>query len=632
MRQAAVLFAVCCAAASVLVAQQAPPQSGAPPSSTSQPPAQATPGQQPPPANQGQQPPVFRGGANLVRVDATVTDKRGNPVPDLTKDDFDVREDNIPQTIQTIKLVETNGAAPDDDTSLDIRSPAHAAAEAARDEIRVFVIFWDEYHIGQMIPALRARDVLTDFVQTAFGPTDLVALMDQLTPTDAIRFTRNRRELADDVHQLKGRQGVYIPPRSAIEEAQLSRGGGVETVRAQVTASALESTIAYLGTLKEGRKSILLVTQTIGQLSPDGPQATYDWLSSVVKSANANNTSIYVLDPRGLEMNARRSDVLAALAQDTGGRIFNQNYPAAALRDVVRNASAFYLLGYASSQNPVDGKFHQIRVSVKRPGLEVKARTGYIAPSLTQMEHARTEAAKEDAPPEITRALSAIVDAPHLPAPGDLWAGAARGSAGAAQVSVVWTPRHNADTATPPRPIAIHATTDSGQVLFDGPLTDNRADFAAPPGPLHIRRDLLDADGSVADKLETTLTVPDFDGGPLVLTTPVLYRAATPADLHTIQSAANPTPYAGRQFDRTDRIFIRFDALGSAAAGATVSVALLGRHGAKLADLPLTRSPRGYQIDLPVAAVGRGEYVISIAAVNGPASATALVAIRVGSQ
>ena len=87
-------------------------------------------------------------------------DRKGEPVTDLTKDDFEVREDGIPQTIDTIKLIEANGEAPDDDTSLPIRSPQHAAVEAARDDIRVFVIFWDEYHIGQMAPAIRAREAL----------------------------------------------------------------------------------------------------------------------------------------------------------------------------------------------------------------------------------------------------------------------------------------------------------------------------------------------------------------------------------------------------------------------------------------------------------------------------------------
>src|SRR6187549_3533000 len=255
-----------------------------------------------PPAPGQQQPPVFRGGTNQVRVDVTVLNRKGEPLTDLTKDDFEVREDGELQTIDNLKLVEADGAAPADDMSLPIRSSFHAAAEAARDEIRVFVIFWDEYHVGEMAPAIRARQALDNLVQLAFGPTDLVALMDQLTPTDAIKFTRDRRELAEQVHKLRGRQGVYVPARSAVEEAQMYRARDIEMLRSQVTATALEATIAFLGSIKEGRKAILFVSQTIGRVG-QGPMDTFSWLDGAIRTANANNTSIYAFDPRGLDMN-----------------------------------------------------------------------------------------------------------------------------------------------------------------------------------------------------------------------------------------------------------------------------------------------------------------------------------------
>ena len=162
MRKALLALVAAVAAAVTLGAHQPPP--------AQPPPAQPPATQQPPPPPPPQQPPpVFRAGTNQVRVDVTVLDRKGEPVTDLTKDDFDVREDGIPQTIDTIKLVEASGEAPEDDTSLPIRSPQHAAVEAARDDIRVFVIFWDEYHIGQMAPATRAREALTTRFATRFA-------------------------------------------------------------------------------------------------------------------------------------------------------------------------------------------------------------------------------------------------------------------------------------------------------------------------------------------------------------------------------------------------------------------------------------------------------------------------------
>ena len=589
------------------------------------PPTQTTQTQPPAPA---QPPPVFRAGTNQVRVDVTVLDRKGDPVTDLTKDDFDVREDGIPQTIDTIKLVEASGEAPTDDTSLPIRSPQHAAVEAARDDIRVFVIFWDEYHVGQMGPAIRAREALENFVQFAFGPTDLVALMDQLTPTDAIRFTRDRRALADQVHKMKGRQGIYVPARSAVEEAQMYRSRDIEMLRAQVTATALESTIGFLGSIKEGRKSILFVSQTIGRVGT-GPMDTFTWLDGAIRLANANNTSIYAFDPRGLDMNIRPSQILQSLAENTGGKQYSNNQPASSLREIVKSSRAFYLLGYASAKNPADGKFHKIAVKVKRPGVEVRARTGYYAPSTTEMTTAREKAAKEEAPPEISKALSTIVDAPHIAVFGDLWAGAAPGPDGSPRVTVSWTPREGASGVSG---VSVRASREDGHVYFDGPVVGNRVTFDAAPGPLRLSRRLIGPDGSAADRADTTLDVPDFARAPLSITSPVVFRARTPLELRAIQAEPDPQPFGGRQFERPDRIIARFSVAGAGAADATVTANLLGRRGAQLATLPLKTVPgRGYEIDLPIGSIARGEYVISIEASRGADQAKTLVSFRVGS-
>src|SRR5260221_11274985 len=85
------------------------------------PPAQPPANQQPPPPPQ--QPPVFKAGTNQVRVDVTVLDRKGDPVTNLTRDDFDVREDGLPQTLDTLKLVEAGATAPGARLTLPLRSP-----------------------------------------------------------------------------------------------------------------------------------------------------------------------------------------------------------------------------------------------------------------------------------------------------------------------------------------------------------------------------------------------------------------------------------------------------------------------------------------------------------------------------
>ena len=50
--------------------------------------------------------PTFREGVQLVEVDVIVTDRQGNPVRDLTKDDFEIIEEGRAQTVRTFSLVD----------------------------------------------------------------------------------------------------------------------------------------------------------------------------------------------------------------------------------------------------------------------------------------------------------------------------------------------------------------------------------------------------------------------------------------------------------------------------------------------------------------------------------------------
>ena len=87
--------------------------------------------------------------------------------------------------------------------------------------------------------------------------------------------------------------------------------------------------------------------------------------------------------------------------------IVNRNDLAVGMKQIVRDTSAYYLLGYSSTQAPSDGKFHEIKVRVKRPGVQVRARKGYWA--LTAEETTRALApAKPGLPKAVTDALASV--------------------------------------------------------------------------------------------------------------------------------------------------------------------------------------------------------------------------------
>ena len=77
---------------------------------------------------------------------------------------------------------------------------------------------------------------------------------------------------------------------------------------------------------------------------------------------------------------AASQDTLTSLAADTGGRAFTDtNDFGEAFTRVQRDMSAYYLLGYSSTNPTKDGRFRRIQVRVKRDGLRVEARAGYYA-------------------------------------------------------------------------------------------------------------------------------------------------------------------------------------------------------------------------------------------------------------
>lgn len=575
--------------------------------------------QQPP---QQQQPPVFRGGANIVRVDVTVTNKRGEPATDLTKDDFFVSEDGAPQAIESFDLVRATGESTDD-RSLEIHSTSQAATEAARDDVRLFLIFWDEYHIGEFIPATRAREVLTEFVRSGFGPTDLVGIMDQLTTVDSIKFTRDRLQLADQVHALKGRFNVFTPPRGAVEEAHLQQFGDIRRLRNEVTTSALNAAAAFLGNFRDGRKTLLFVSQGF-PLYGRGDET--DRYQEIVRTANTNNTAIYTLDPSS-EV-GRRPDSLMSLAEETGGRPFvGSNRPELQLPQMVRDSSAYYLLGYRSP-TPTDGKFHRIKVRLNKDGYEVRARSGYFAPSATEMERGRAEAAAGEVPPDVERALGELSLNERADHSIDYWIGMTRGDQGLTHVSIAWMPRASASSSGE-MSLAIQATSPDGKSYFSSAGTTTRQlSFDAPSGEMVLKVKVLDARGEEIDNSNRRLTVPGFDGSKVAIGSPMLLRTRTARDARAIAEGGDAPPEVRREFDRSDRLFIRFPVYG----GQEVAVAarLLTRQGKELRALTAAAIKEGlYQLDVPLSVSLRDDYVIAIDATRGTESARAMVPFRV---
>ena len=702
----------------------AQPSPAAPAGQAQQPPAQP-PGQQPPaqqppaPAGQAQQPPtqqppVIRRGVNFVSVDVIVTDKKtGNVVLDLGKDDFEVREDKKPQSVQTFDIVKIDGEPANAVKPAEIRSTFDEEREAARPDVRLFVLLLDDYHVRRGNDMV-VRKPLMDFVNNQLGPQDMVAVMYPTTPVTAMTFTRNHDSLIEAINHFEGRKGMYEPRNEFEERYAYYPVAQVEQIRNDVTMGALKGAAVRMGGMREGRKSVIFVSEGFISSIPaqlNDPAAALPGLGNparnrpgvdpisnprqeagdffnevdldsrlreVFDTANRNNTSIYSVDPRGLAVNEydigqgvsqasdRKSltqsiDTLRVISDNTDGRaIVNRNDLATGMKQIMRDMSGYYLLGYTSNTATTDGKFHTIDVRVKRPGVDVRARKGYWAYTADDAARA-TAPPKPGPPPAVASALNGIQE----PARGHaarFWFGTERGENGMTRLTFVWEPiastpgdRGARDAAARVR---LTATAAGGKELFRGnvpeqpvmsdgaqqrdamgdgtpaaPPATMSATFDAPPGPVELRMIVEGARGQVVDSSARDITVPDFTTTQVSLSTPRVYRARTAREALLARKNLDAAPTADRDFSRTERLLVRFSAYAAGNDQPEVAVRLLNRAGQKMADVPTqAAAPSGpYQFEFPLASLAAGEYLLELNAKTASGTAQQMIAFRVGS-
>jgi hypothetical protein len=138
------------------------------------------------------------------------------------------------------------------------------------------------------------------------------------------------------------------------------------------------------------------------------------------------------------------------------------------------------------------------------------------------------------------------------------------------------------------------------------------------------------ASGQVMDSATQDFTVPDYTAVQVSFSTPRVFRARTPRDVQSI--AANPAavPAVDRAFSRTERVLVWADAYGPGQSSPTVSARLLNRGGTSMSDVPVQKSPTGgAQVEIALASLAAGEYLLELTAKTDAGSAQELIAFRV---
>ena len=400
-------------------------------------------------------------------------------------------------------------------------------------------------------------------------------------------------------------------------------------------------------------------------------------LHQALAAATRGNVTIYPVDPRGLTTTTTaaesfdttnldaRSD-LSAIADVTGGfALVGSNSYGEAFARLVQENSVYYTLGFGSEYPRRDGRFVRVDVRVKRPGLQVRSRNGYVAPLGRERDvpvvtgNARMASVAEalSSPLAVDDLMMRAVAAPYrgtgrnaavavvlefdvsrldLAEKGDMLTGGVEIAYLATDAKGKQRPgrRHSATVSIPRN--AVEQTFRIGARAV--------SEFELPPGRYQLR---LAAGGQTrAGSIVYDLEVPDFGSRPVSLSAVSLTSASAPAvmtlPLRDLLGTALPgPPMAARDFARADLMgfYVELYEEAKDAAPATVTVDLRdasGRVVQQVTNLKTQRpirasAGRGITATVPLRDLSPGMYVLHVEALagNGKASDQRKIPLRI---
>jgi len=666
-------------------------------------------------AARAQQRPVFRGGTNLVTVDAYPR-LGGRVVHGLTPADFDVFEDGVRQKIDQFEFVEAGGIP--DGERVDPDSQRDMLQQAADPHNRVFVVYLDVYDVG-LTGSHDIRGPLVNVLDRIIAPGDLFGLTTSKATPASLVLGRRTQSVADQLSRFwpwgeRNRLGrdpddpveTYLDrcfPDGGADDDGTARPMAdvlIERRREDRTLGNLRDVISYVGGLREARTSVLVVSDGWRVFRPDGALASAgaglltrggtqllapppvgiapggritadtglsDMYSAqacglelarlaalddrqafqqIIALANRKNVVMYPIAADGLQvtdltvqpamqtplgavadMDHQRSRVDAArtLAAETDGlAVVDTNDLRGGLQRVVDDVSAYYLLGYYSTDPKADGRFRKITVQVRRPGVAVVSRRGYVA---TPAASVAGSASATDPAPARVEADAALNRLARIDTDVDLFT---YGVASGQQLSVV--------AEIPSEDVELGTWTTGGQVVVtalnaagepagrgEGRIAPGtraalvQVPVGTTPGPWRIAVTVTGASGRLQSSLEVSASRNALLGDPLIYRSPSGPRAFL-------------QPVADFLFRRTERIHVEFPVRKPLDRR---SIRVLDSQ--RLQPLPigatLTERDQGGDVlaaDLTLSPLAGGDYLLDVSVGSAAESERRQVAFRVG--
>ena len=377
-------------------------------------------------AAQGSQP-TFRVNIDLVTMDAIVRNNQDQFVADLTKDDFQILEDGVPQDVTSFTLVHGGRvhnllAPPPPPTEEGVILPPSRPRNDTTG--RIFLLIVDDLHLDFRNTG-RIRSLFQKISKNLIHEGDMFCIVSTGPSSLAIDPTYDRKILDEAIKKITG---SGLKPSDVIQGQDNADGPAEVRYRAHVAFSTAHDMLTQMEKITNRRKAVVWVSNgydfnpfaesrlgedpvfggRFGQTREEGQQQQQAFnqgaqfadadlareLAEVTRTANRANATLYTIDPRGLVAGTdldeqlspveygtyvrKTQDSLRVLADETGGiAVVNQNDFDKALKRIDAETSDYYVLGYYSSNPDPLKRTRKVEVKVVKPDLNVISRTSY---------------------------------------------------------------------------------------------------------------------------------------------------------------------------------------------------------------------------------------------------------------
>jgi VWFA-related protein len=384
------------------------------------------------------QQPVVRVTTRLMQINVVVH-RKNEPLADLKKEDFEIYDQGVKQTVATFAM-ESSEVAP-------------AVVQARAKLVLPPNTFTNRAELRPKTPnaitVLLLDGLNTKFEDQVYAKRQLIAFLKQLKPDDRVAiyelgnklrilhdFSSDNESLIRVANGQKTRINTEVAasepeaPNTGDDQLDQWMAAGDQKIadfqvinRVQSTLSGLEAIANHLARIP-GRKNLVWISSgfpfSIGLdiMSQPEDSSVMDTrerrdfspeLERAARAVNAANLAIYPVDARGLvgmtdfgassrgnanprlpppgpanskamEALYQTQSTMNIIANRTGGKAYmNSNDLKGAIRAAIDDSKITYTIGFYPTNNTWDNKWHELKVKVNRPGVNVRYRNGYFA-------------------------------------------------------------------------------------------------------------------------------------------------------------------------------------------------------------------------------------------------------------